>query len=220
MWGGRRAENLQLSMSKSNQIRVVLMRTGETEWCRLGRIAGSTDVPLSDAGREEVRDTILGLGPISLSTVLCAADEASVETARALAKASGAKVKVVEELGEIRLGLWEGLLRSELAEKCPTCVRQWKEDPASVQAPEGEGVEEASDRILEALGRQLAKVKSDSGAVGVVLRPIAHGLVGCDWSGMPIRSLWSMMETGPTTQWRTLQRDALQVGRERARAGT
>jgi len=207
-------------MAKSNEIRVLLMRTGETEWCRMGRIAGSTDVPLSDAGREQVRDAILGLGSVRLSTVLCGPDEASQATASALAEASGAKVKVVEELGEIRLGLWEGLLKSELADKCPTCVRQWKEDPASIQAPEGEGLEEAADRISEGLSRHLSKTKADSGAVGVVLRPIAHGLIGCEWSGMPIRSLWSMMETGPSTQWRTLQRDTLQLGRERARAGT
>jgi len=81
-------------------------------------------------------------------------------------------------------------------------------------------LEEAADRISEGLSRHLAKTKADSGAVGVVLRPIAHGLIGCEWSGMPIRSLWSMMETGPSTQWRTLQRDTLQLGRERARAGT
>jgi probable phosphoglycerate mutase len=207
-------------MAKSNEIRVLLMRTGETEWCRMGRIAGSTDVPLSDAGREQVRDAILGLGSVRLSTVLCGPDEASQATASALAEASGAKVKVVEELGENPARPLGRLAQVGARRQVPH-LRAAVEGRSGIDPGTGRrGLEEAADRISEGLSRHLAKTKADSGAVGVVLRPIAHGLIGCEWSGMPIRSLWSMMETGPSTQWRTLQRDTLQLGRERARAGT
>jgi probable phosphoglycerate mutase len=205
-------------MSKSNEIRVLLVRTGQTEWDRAGRMCGCTDVPLSQAGQLEAETQAAVLTDVKLSAVLCGPDEASQATALALAKATGGKIKVVEELGEVSLGLWEGRLETELEEVCPRLYRQWVEDPASVQAPEGETLEEARDRILEGLSRALNRSKS--GAVGVVLRPLAHALVRCELSGTPIRGVWSMMKTGLPMQWRTVERDAFRRPSERARAGT
>jgi len=211
-------------MGKSNEIRVLLIRTGQTLWEQSGRIVGSADVPLSDAGTQTAGQSAAELSEVKLATIYCGPDEASTATAKELAKATGAKVKTVEGLSEVHLGLWEGMLEKVLEEKCPTAYRQWIEDPAAVQVPEGESLEEARDRIMEALYRTLEKVKTDNGATGVVLRPFALALVGCELSGAPTRSLWSMMKTGPVLQWRTFQREllkqTLQLGRQQARTGT
>jgi probable phosphoglycerate mutase len=208
-------------MSKSNEIRVLLVRTGETEWDQAGRITGAADVPLSEAGLEaatKAADELAATGT-RLSTVFCGQDEASVATAERVASATGARIKPLEELSEIKLGLWEGLRLAELEEKCPSCVRQWRDDPASVQAPEGETLEDARDRLMEALGKSVGKVRGDSGAVGVVLRPLAHALVGCELSGTPTRNLWSMIESGLSTQWRTVDRNQIREAADRVRAG-
>lgn len=207
-------------MAKSNEIRVLLVRTGETEWERAGRLAGATDVPLTDEGRAAARRAADGLGDAHLSAILCGPDEASQVTAQELARVTGAKVRVVESLGEINLGLWEGLLASELEEKCPRAYRQWIEDPASVQVPEGENLDQARSRILESLSRSLGKASNGSGGgVGVVLRPVALALVACEWTGTPTKDLWSIIRTGPATQWRTVQRERFRPARARARAG-
>jgi broad specificity phosphatase PhoE len=205
-------------MAKTTEIRVLLMRTGETEWEKAGRIAGSSDVPLSDAGRAAVKTAIEGLQAegTRLSTIYCAPDEASLATAEHLAGASGGRVKVVDGLGEMNLGLWEGRLAQELEDKCPTAYRQWVEDPSVVRAPEGETVEEAQDRIVSALARSLDK--ANGGAVAVVLRPVAMALVGCALSGVPNSDLWSMMKTG-LSQWKTVNRGLLRRMSEQAKLG-
>jgi probable phosphoglycerate mutase len=203
-------------MAKSDEIRVLLVRTGQTEWECAGRVCGAADVPLSPAGEAEARSSVESLTEAHLSTVFCGPDEASMATAKALAEKTGAKVRTVDELGEVSLGLWEGKLESELEETCPRLYRQWIEDPASVHAPEGETLEEARERLVETLGRALAR--SRNGAVGVVLRPLAHALVGCELSGTPIRGVWSMMKSGGPLQWQTIPRDSLK--KPRAKAGT
>jgi broad specificity phosphatase PhoE len=211
-------------MGKSNEIRVLLVRTGQTQWEQAGRIAGSSDVPLSPEGQESARQAAIELGEVRLGTIFCGTDEASNATAQELAKATGAKVKPIDALDEVHLGLWEGLRESELEEKCPKAYRQWIEDPAAVQVPEGESMEDARGRIMDGLCRVLDKAKTDNGATGVVLRPVALALVGCELSGAPTRNLWSMMKTGPALQWRTFQRGMLkqtrQMVRQQARAGT
>jgi probable phosphoglycerate mutase len=204
-------------MAKSNEIRVLLVRTGETEWERAGRMAGATDVPLSENGRAAVRREAEALTDVRLSTIYCGPDEASQVTAHELARATGGKVRVISELGEINLGLWEGLLASELEEKCPRAYRQWMDDPASVLVPEGENLDEARTRIVDTLFRLLDKF--GNGAAGIVLRPVALALVICELTGTPTRNLWSIIRTGPATQWRIVFRDALRQSRARVRAG-
>jgi broad specificity phosphatase PhoE len=207
-------------MAKSNEIRVLLMRTGETEWEQAGRIAGSSDVPLSQSGLAAVKDAAgrLRAEGARISTVICGPDEASQATARELAVAEGAKVKVVEGLGEMNLGLWEGRLAYELEQACPTAYRQWLQDPSAVRAPEGETMDEAQDRILEALCKAVDKARPDHGAIAFVLRPVALGLVRCALGGVPASGLWSMMN-GEIAQWKTIQKGLLRRSFERARLG-
>ena len=220
IWARAGAWAQQLPMGKSKDIRVLLVRTGETEWERSGRIAGSADVPLSIAGFEAVRSMAQEFKEFRLSSVYCGPDEASQTTAREVAAATGAKVKVVDELGEIHLGLWEGLLETQLQEKCPKAFRQWQEDPTAVQAPEGESLEQAQARIVEAIGHSLSRAKTDNGAVAVVLRPVAMALVVCALGGISNRNVWSMVESSPATQWHTIPKDLGADLRSGARAGT
>jgi broad specificity phosphatase PhoE len=205
-------------MAKLNDIRVLLVRTGETEWERDGRIAGHSDVPLSEGGRRAVADLARQLEGVRLGTVYCGPDEASVATANELAAITGARVKPVECLSEIHLGLWEGMRQKELEDKCPRAYRQWMDDPTVVQVPEGETVPEAQDRLLGGLAKVLEKAKPENGAVAVVLRPMAMGLVGCALNGVPARNVWSMMKAGLAAQWQTIQRDVLRQGLMQVRA--
>lgn len=207
-------------MARSNEIRVLFIRTGQTEWEDAGRIAGATDVPLSRAGAEAVRQIAGQLGDVRLSTIFCGTDEASVSTAEEVARVTGGKVKPVEDLGEVHMGLWEGLLARDLEEKCPRAYRQWLDDPTMVQAPEGESIDEARHRLVETLSRLLDKSRGGSGAVGVVLRPLAMGLVGCALADVSSAGLWTMMKTGLAAEWRTLQKGALRHSGDQVRAGT
>jgi broad specificity phosphatase PhoE len=206
-------------MGKLFDIGCLWIKTGATLWEVEGRVCGQCELPLAPAGRSAILADLAGLPALKLTTVLCGPEEASIATANLVASATGGRVRPVPGLQEMSLGLWEGMLGSDLQEKCPTAYRQWIEDPASVTAPAGETAAEAQERVVEALRGVLAKVRSEGEGVGVVMRPIVLGLVKCWLSGEPISRMWSMTDDRPAIERLVVPRRLLTRRREGVRAG-
>jgi len=206
-------------MAKSNLIRLLVLRAGGSSWDREKRIVGATDLPMDEAGRAEIAHEVGALRVLGerLSTVLSAPDEASRATAELLAEATGAKVKTLPALQDIGMGLWEGVLGSELDARCPSSYRQWLEDPTSVRPPQGEAYPEAEDRILGALARAIEKLRAPEPGVGVVARPLAAGVIRGWLDDSPHAELWEAASATLTRH--ELARAALAGVHERSRAG-
>jgi phosphoserine phosphatase len=194
-------------MAKTGQLRLLLVRSGATEWDKCGRMCGSSDLPLCEEGRAAFLAELEQLGRPGLATVLTSPDEASLVTAGLLAEATGAKIKDYDELREVNLGLWEGRLGSDLEARCRSAYRQWVSDPTTVVPPEGETIEEAEARIVPTLAKLLGKARVGAdGAVGLVMRPLALGVVKCWLEGMPTSKLWTAVHDRPVTEWRQVSR--------------
>lgn len=187
-------------MAKQHTYRVLLTRTGMTEWDDAGRLQGSVDLPLSGGSRSQLAEHVRVLDGVDLGVVLSGPDEASRETAEQIAEKTGATARVVEDLRDINLGLWQGMLSSEFERRYPRVCRQWQEDPAGVTAPEGEGFEEVRERVTTALMRELDRAKR-SGAVGVVLRPFVWGMVHCWLRSASTCELWTGAKDAAWFEW-------------------
>lgn len=204
-------------MSKSDGDLVVwLVRAGSSDWDEAGRVSGASDLPLCEAGRAEVEGILTRVNGEGLSLIVSGPDEASIATADLLSKSKGGRVKVSEDLGEISLGLWEGLLTSDLESRYPKVWKQWLENPDSVVAPEGESLSESEHRLTEALARMLEKSK---GPVAVVLRPLAFGLIGRALSGgSDGAEFWSGVRSECGAVRHVLPRRKLREMKDRSRA--
>jgi probable phosphoglycerate mutase len=192
-------------MAKTQTYRLLLVRTGSTEWDDAGRLQGTVDLPLSVSARQGMGGKLDELGSAELSVVLSGPDEASRQTAEALAAKAGCPVRVVDEFQEVNLGLWEGMLVSEFERRYPRVCRQWQEDPASVMAPEGENLEEARDRVLGALMRELERSKK-GGAVAAVMRPIVWGVVHCSLRRASTCEFWTGTKEAGWFEWFSVPR--------------
>ena len=176
---------------KRTSIVLCLIRGGETAWDGDGRVHGSTDLPLSDAGLDAVTADAARLKGVRFSTVHHPPDEAGGQTAELFARAAGAKAKPVDELADPDLGLLEGLLRQDFAERYPKRYRQWQDDPLTLSPPEGEEIAEARARIFAALARVLRRSRSEE--VAVVLHSLGLGLLRSWLADRPAGDLWAML---------------------------
>ena len=148
---------------------LVLIRHGETEWSRAKRHTSRTDLPLTDAGREQVRARPLDR---KFALVLVSPRLRARETAEILGLT---EVEYVEDLVEWGYGDYEGRTTQEVREERPGW-ELWRDG-----CPNGEPIEEVGERADRVIERALAV----DGDVALV----AHGhllrILGARWIGLP-----------------------------------
>ncbi len=205
-------------MADQGSIQLILIRTGATDWDDAGRLQGLTDLPLSTPGKEALQQRLGDFRSANADLehpagVLHACDEGSRQSAALAARLLGSKPRELEALHDIGLGLWEGLLEDDLAERHPTAHRQWQDDPSLATPPEGEALLDAEARLLDALSR--ATAKGSKRPVAVVLRPTAFALVRSWLTGQPVSRLWETLEMAPPVDLMHIHRSRLLARRER-----
>lgn len=128
--------------------RLVLLRHGETEWSRTGKHTSTTDLDLTDVGREQARLAAGTLARLGLNDPLVV----SSPRRRALVTAELAGLSVDEIsplLAEWDYGDYEGLTTHDIRTETPGWLL-W-----TYGCPGGESVEQVSERADQALAYAL-----------------------------------------------------------------
>lgn len=151
-------------------MRLVLVRHGETEWSASGKHTSTTDVPLTERGREAATKLRGTLGDFAL--VLASPRGRARDTARLAGFADPA---IDPDLAEVDYGDYEGLTTPEIRETRPGWTL-WADG-----SPNGESLAAAGERVDRVIDRALA-------ADGDVI-VFAHGhilrVLGARWIGLP-----------------------------------
>jgi broad specificity phosphatase PhoE len=98
---------------------LLLVRHGETDWNREGRLQGQADPPLNDAGREQARAVARRLGTVELDAAYSSDLRRAAETAEVILAGRGVPLETHPGLREIDVGSWTGLTRTEIEERFP-----------------------------------------------------------------------------------------------------
>jgi len=157
---------------------VVLVRHGETEGNSSTRFHGANDVGLADAGREQMRRVRFALRREAFDRVFASPLQRSWEAARIVS--GGAAVQLVADLREVDFGRWEGLTQQEIEASDPTLYRDWQNDRANFDFPDGEGRSEFRARVENAFD-EIASSGIASALIVVhkgTIRTIAQKLLG------------------------------------------
>lgn len=93
-----------------------IVRHGETAWSRTSQHTSTTDLPLTEKGREQAKTLTAVLDPDQFDTVYCSPRLRAQETAQ-LAGFSG--YQVTEDLAEWNYGQYEGKTRQDIIATIP-----------------------------------------------------------------------------------------------------
>ncbi|MBR1544863.1 MAG: histidine phosphatase family protein [Alphaproteobacteria bacterium] len=98
------------------------VRHGETEWNKIGRIQGTTDIPLSDVGVLQARKLAENLLDIPVSYIYSSPLKRAFMTADVISEKIGVEVKIAPLLREVCFGDAEGKIYSELPDNIKNSV--------------------------------------------------------------------------------------------------
>ena len=155
-------------------MKLYLIRHGETDWNRLGRIQGLSDIPLNEAGREQARQLAAGFPAAhpGVKAVFTSPLSRARETAEILAGAMGCPVHVLPEATELSFGDFEGLTWEQAIALSEEGYRAGRRAELSDAAPGGESVYDMLCRILPTLARAAETLDGDAALVthGALIR--------------------------------------------------
>lgn len=167
-----------------------LVRHGESEWNRQGRIQGDLDSDLSELGREQARRVGLRLARKPIQRAASSTAIRALDTCRIALREFADTVPCEETalLREINLGAWEGMTAADLKKRSPDQVELWFNRPSRVRIEGGETMRAFRLRIMREMERLRAGHREGTMAV------FTHGGVICTYltglMGMKLDDMW------------------------------
>jgi len=153
-------------------VRLILVRHGETEYNRQGLALGRSDIPLNRRGEEQARRLGKVLAREPLQAVYSSPLRRCMDTAWEIARPHGLTVHPLPALLEMDIGEAEGLPYSQVRERYPGLIEKWlSSDPSLVTMPGGEGLVAVQERAWEAITRLASR------HVGETIVVVTHNFV-------------------------------------------
>lgn len=165
--------------------RWLLVRHGETEWNKAGRIQGHTDIPLGSAGRVQVGALRERLRAATFDAVFTSDLVRATDTAALILQGRTVQPVLVPGLRELDYGDWEGKTMAQAQEAAPEAYDEYLRMDPNFRSPGGESFFDLISRV-GAFADEARKTAGE-GTVLIVahggsIRMLALHLLGLDWS--------------------------------------
>ncbi|MEN8799000.1 MAG: histidine phosphatase family protein [Flavobacteriaceae bacterium] len=182
-------------MTKLSGQRILLIRHGETEWNRLRRFQGHSDLPLNSKGNSQAQALARALKNEAIDAIYSSPLKRAVETAIHIGKFHPSAPLIKESgLKEMNLGEFEGIEAQQWAAQHQEFRKAWEHNPVDLIMPGGESLREVQLRAIDTFERISGSYESDS-----TLLICSHNFV--------IVSLLCIVSNIPLNQFRKLRQD-------------
>ena len=161
-----------------------VIRHGETEWNRLLKLQGRTDIPLNDNGINMAHKASEGLKNVNFTRIITSPLSRAVETANIIKRDRDIPVIIDDRIIEIGFGANEGCeYDKNKPDQYPELARFFREPDVYVPARGGETIEQLKNRTAEFLRDIMARYGSTDEVIllsvhGAVIRGIMSYIKG------------------------------------------
>ena len=152
-----------------------LVRHGQTDWNRAGKIQGTTDIPLNETGRQQAEQLAIVLKERSgypaktrIDAVYASPLARAFQTAEILAKEGKLPLRRLMGLRERDFGCWEGKSWQQVEAEYPDEFHLWREQPM-VGIPSGGESRKSCEARSERAIRQILEETAGDAVI------VAHG---------------------------------------------
>jgi probable phosphoglycerate mutase len=166
--------------------RLYLVRHGATQLTTEDRFSGTTDIHLSETGREQVEQLADRLADEDIAAIYSSPLDRTLETAAIIATPHHLTPIPNDGLREISHGHWEGLSRKEVEEQFHDEYMAWETDPFTFAPVNGESGISVLARALPVI-RKIVGSHQDKNIIVVshkaTIRLVLSSLLGFDERG-------------------------------------
>ncbi|HVP12448.1 MAG TPA: histidine phosphatase family protein [Phycisphaerae bacterium] len=173
-------------------VKLILIPAAQTDWRAQGRLAGHADLPLNEVGHSQAMADASVIAKLHPAAVHCGPEQATRQTASIIAHELRLRVRSEKALRELDLGHWEGLTTEDFQDRFGKVHRQWRQEPMSVEPPEGEAVSDAAARLTSHV-RKTMKRHADH-AVALVLGHFAAAILRCELEDRSYEHFWDYVD--------------------------
>ncbi len=177
--------------------RIVLVRHGQTDWNRVERFRGKTDVPLNAVGILQAQQAARAIreGYMPVSALYTSPMSRAKATADIVGKTLGLSAEVLPVLGDYGFGEWEGKTPKEVREQYPEQYNLWITEPHRARIPGGDNLQKRRAELTAAFDTLVAERPEDT--VVLVSHRIVSKVICCMLLGLSNAHLWNVdLETG------------------------
>ena len=140
---------------------------------------------LSEDGFKQAEKLAEYLEQRKINAVFCSPLKRAFETADPIARLHQLVAQPVEGLTDLNFGKWEGVSIENVKIQYKQIYESWRERPDLAKIPDGESLQEARQRSLNALNKIIAEYKQ--GTVVIVTNRVITKLLECALLGLMIR---------------------------------
>ncbi|MFH1421583.1 MAG: histidine phosphatase family protein [Planctomycetota bacterium] len=147
---------------------IYLIRHGETEYNRLSKYCGSSDIPLNKKGKSQSAQLQRRFRNIKPGFVYSSDLMRTKETASIVFPKYKDKIITSAALSELDFGRWEGMTYEQITAKYKKAYEAWIDKPTLSKPPGGEGFLSLERRVKKFFATIITNLTTETETVAIV----------------------------------------------------
>ena len=170
---------------------IYILRHGKTEWNKLRKLQGRTDIPLCEEGRIMAQEAAREYADVHFDVCYSSPLVRAKETAEIILKDRNVPIYIDDRLMEMGFGDYEGIERSFEIPGCP--INILFDDPENYKAPAdaGESLDELYARTKSFIDEVITPLREAGKDVLIVGHGALNSCMLTQAKGLPRKDFWS-----------------------------